>query len=161
MDKNRRRAGIKPVKPYGLTDALITDAILRDSHNPPAPLRPYVAEAYKNSFDTQLPTDILATSRRQLLQFQPNRILLYLGAFNPPHRGHLNLIRHVFDNAGDDLNIVLAIISPMDDDRLLDKFSDENNPLLLTQKQRITLWKAHGLPPNIIVWERPEGDLYK
>lgn len=75
----------------------------------------------------------------------PNRILLYPGSFNPPHKGHFDLLNYVFQEAGDDLNIVAAIILPTDDGHLTAKTRNEQNPLVLEKEKRAKLWTAHGL----------------
>ncbi|KAJ4327175.1 hypothetical protein N0V84_002437 [Fusarium piperis] len=75
-----------------------------------------------------------------------NRILLYPGSFNPPHQGHLNLLRYVVENAGEDLHIIGAIIIMTDETRLEDKLCQEENPLILTRKERVRLWRGDGIP---------------
>ncbi|KAF5000415.1 hypothetical protein FGRMN_1746 [Fusarium graminum] len=75
-----------------------------------------------------------------------NRILLFPGSFNPPHQGHLDLLKHVFDNAGEDLNIIAAIIVVTDDDRLEMKMEDKNTSIILPRKQRANLWRGNGIP---------------
>ena len=80
---------------------------------------------------------ILRTSR--LSKDQPNRILLYLGSFNPPHISHLQVLRHALESSPD-LNIVAAIIIMMDEDHLRGKNQSSGRSLVLTSKKRATLW---------------------
>ncbi|KIL96643.1 hypothetical protein FAVG1_01387 [Fusarium avenaceum] len=75
-----------------------------------------------------------------------NRILLFPGSFNPPHQGHLNLLKHVFENAGEDLNIIAAIIVVTDDDRLEMKMENKNNAIILPREKRAALWRGDGIP---------------
>ncbi|KAH7148371.1 hypothetical protein EDB81DRAFT_460752 [Dactylonectria macrodidyma] len=75
-----------------------------------------------------------------------NRILLFPGSFNPPHQGHLDLLRYVFWQSGEDLNIVAAIVVPTNDDRLKVKLSDEEYSIHLPRHQRVDLWRGKGLP---------------
>ena len=41
-----------------------------------------------------------------------NRVLSYPGSFNPPHVGHLAVLRHAFESSPD-LNIVAGIVFPV------------------------------------------------
>lgn len=75
-----------------------------------------------------------------------NRILLFPGSFNPPHKGHAELLRYVFEHARDELNIVACIIIMTNEERLEEKTSEEANPLILTRNQRISLWRGAGIP---------------
>ncbi|KAM0353075.1 hypothetical protein ACHAPU_001964 [Fusarium lateritium] len=75
-----------------------------------------------------------------------NRILLFPGSFNPPHQGHLDLLKHVFDNAGEDLNIIAAIIVVTDDDRLEMKMEDKDTAIILPRERRANLWRGNGIP---------------
>jgi hypothetical protein len=70
-----------------------------------------------------------------------NHILIYGGAFNPPHAGHLNFLKDSFLNAGRDMNFICAIIMPCSDSYLKEtKFKDTDNPLLLPYELRARLW---------------------
>ena len=82
-----------------------------------------------------------------------NRILVYPGSFNPPHNGHVALLRQALHNSGSDLNIIAAIILPLDDDSLEKKFAAQPGTLILTKKQRATLWAGeYGTGPGPSCW---------
>ncbi|KAN0089981.1 hypothetical protein V8E51_018560 [Hyaloscypha variabilis] len=78
------------------------------------------------------------------LQFgRINRILLYPGCFNPPHRGHFELLCHGKGKCGRDMCIIAAIVLPLDDESLVWKLRDQENPLIFHKDERVRLWKGH------------------
>ncbi|KAF5637268.1 uncharacterized protein FTJAE_5683 [Fusarium tjaetaba] len=81
-----------------------------------------------------------------LIRGRVNRILLFPGSFNPPHQGHLNLLKHVFHNAGADLNIIAAIIVTTDDERLKMKMERRETGIVLSREKRQNLWRGDGIP---------------
>ncbi|KAI9155449.1 Terpene cyclase ascF [Paramyrothecium foliicola] len=86
-----------------------------------------------------------------------NRILLFPGAFNPPHKGHLELLSFVYSNAGADLNVVAAIVIPTDDSKLRLKTSEEKRPLVLSKEQRVSSWNNSGIPKDCVwIYDRSE-----
>jgi cytidyltransferase-like protein len=94
------------------------------------------ARPFNNNTATQPP----------LIRGRVNRILLFPGSFNPPHQGHLNLLKHVFYNAGQDLNIIAAIIINTDDERLKMKMDKRETGIVLSREQRADLWRGDGIP---------------
>ncbi|KAM0502847.1 hypothetical protein ACHAP8_003682 [Fusarium lateritium] len=75
-----------------------------------------------------------------------NHILLYPGSFNPPHQGHLNLLKHAFENAGADLNMVAAIILLTSDEQVQNKMERRDNAIAIPQDKRVKLWRGQGIP---------------
>jgi hypothetical protein len=69
-----------------------------------------------------------------------NRVLLYAGSFNPPHVGHLSVLRHAFESSPD-LNIVAGIVLPMSVEHIEVKNYWTDRCLVLSRKQRSELWK--------------------
>ncbi|CAM1500511.1 Fc.00g096730.m01.CDS01 [Cosmosporella sp. VM-42] len=97
-----------------------------------------------------------------LRKYGMNRILLFPGSFNPPHEGHKALLRYVKENAGEDLHIVAAIVLPTDDQRLEDKTSEDENPLVLTKEQRVNLWRGQNLRNNWVwIYDQSEPNWAK
>ncbi|KAL8988115.1 MAG: hypothetical protein Q9169_008610 [Polycauliona sp. 2 TL-2023] len=70
-----------------------------------------------------------------------NRILMYPGSFNPPHHGHLELLQHAFGDCGSDLNVIAAIIVPLNDNSLERKTRNERNAKVFTKAERVRLWQ--------------------
>lgn len=70
-----------------------------------------------------------------------NRILVYPGSFNPPHRGHLHLLKHVFMRGTYDLNVIAAIIVPRSDESVSRKVQKEDGKFMFGNDERCLLWK--------------------
>ncbi|KAF9769865.1 hypothetical protein IL306_012646 [Fusarium sp. DS 682] len=86
-----------------------------------------------------------------------NRTLLFPGSFNPPHQGHLNLLKHVFYNAGGDLQLRAAIIITTDDERLKMKMERRETGIVLSREQRVNLWRGNGTADWVWVYENTEA----
>ena len=69
-----------------------------------------------------------------------NRVLRYRGAFNPPHVGHLGVLRHAFESSPD-LNIVAGIVCPAAAEQIEEKNWRSGRCLVLSREQRSELWK--------------------
>lgn len=69
-----------------------------------------------------------------------NRILLYAGSFNPPHRGHEALLHRALE-CSEDINVIAAIVLPLDDRAVEAKCRGEG--LVLAKHERVRLWGGH------------------
>ena len=69
-----------------------------------------------------------------------NRVMIYYGAFNPPHVGHLGVLCHAFQSSAD-LNIVAGLVYPLDVSLIERKNSTSNRRLVLSEEQRSELWE--------------------
>ncbi|KAI1454546.1 hypothetical protein F4805DRAFT_309060 [Annulohypoxylon moriforme] len=70
-----------------------------------------------------------------------NRILLYNGCFNPPHRGHLAHLQHAFRHCGADINVVGALVLVAANHFIQWKYGRNSNDIRLDVKQRVDLWR--------------------
>jgi hypothetical protein len=68
-----------------------------------------------------------------LLRRNRSRILFYPGSFNSLHRGHRALLEHGFGQNGEDVNIIAAIILPLDDESLGRKVAAQGGTPVLTK----------------------------
>ncbi|KAK8125308.1 uncharacterized protein PG998_001067 [Apiospora kogelbergensis] len=69
-----------------------------------------------------------------------NRILYYTGSFNPPHAGHLAILKHAFDHCDRHYNVVAVVVEMASDQTLQHKFRDQPGTLLLNSAQRVQIW---------------------
>ena len=95
-------------------------------------------------------------SAPKLTNYRTNRILTYCGAFNPPHRGHLHLLKHVFTRGTPGMNVIAAIILPRSDERLAQKVKAEDGKFMLGLDERRLLWEQDVcFPPWAWVYNQP------
>ena len=80
-------------------------------------------------------------SSPMLEKTRTNRILAYCGSFNPPHRGHLHLLKHAFTRGTHDLNVIAAIIVPRSDQSVANKVKAEKGNFMFGIDERSLLWK--------------------
>jgi hypothetical protein len=121
----------------------------------------YIEEAYSPDTSTDIrPFGTKGDESGPLLRPRGiNRILLYPGSFNPPHKGHLDLLSYVLHNAGHDLQITAAFIILTDNDALVEKTRNEDCPLILDRKERIDLWCKSGLSTDRVwLFDRTENE---
>ena len=90
-----------------------------------------------------------------LTKTEVNQIIVYPGSFNPPHRGHLHLLKHVFTRGTHDLNVIAAIILPRSDESVRRKVDVEKGLFRFGRDERCFLWKQDVcFPPWAWVYEK-------
>ena len=90
-----------------------------------------------------------------LTKTEINQIIVYPGSFNPPHRGHLHLLTHVFTRGTHDLNVIAAILLPRSDESVRRKVNYENGLFMFGRTERCFLWKQDVcFPPWAWVYEK-------
>ncbi|KAF2638680.1 hypothetical protein P280DRAFT_482018 [Massarina eburnea CBS 473.64] len=108
------------------------------NHTTPARLDYYIRLAYRGN----LPGTIFANDNSPILsRGRINRIIIYSGAFNPPHKGHLELLRHAMFESSPDRNYIAAIVLPRSDQFIMKKTPTDCR---LTCKDRARLWQTEG-----------------
>lgn len=70
-----------------------------------------------------------------------NRILIFPGSFNPPHRGHMHLLKHAFLHGAHDLNMIAATVVPCSDEGVSRKLKAEDGKFMFGREERSLLWK--------------------
>ena len=93
-----------------------------------------------------------------------NRILLYPGCFNPPHLGHYELLRKAFWGSGRDMNLVAAIVVPLDDALLRaklrgrDKSRGRDKEIVFTKSERVRLWNDNVRSDWFWIYNRSDDE---
>lgn len=95
-----------------------------------------------------------------LLKEQKNRIPFYKGSFSPPHIGHLAVLKHAFEHGGKDLNMVAAIVKPVDDCSRPATATCSGKVISFSMEERVALWKGDDrLPARAWVYEDSMAEL--
>ncbi|KYK58498.1 hypothetical protein DCS_05514 [Drechmeria coniospora] len=97
----------------------------------------------------------------------PNHILLFPGSFNPPHTGHLALLRHILFAQGPGVSPIGAVVVLTDDVKLAAKNHRDERPFLLPKAKRAALWRQANVPRDRVwvfdgsedEWKRLKGEL--
>lgn len=113
----------------------------------------YMRMAVPSQYDSSLLHLINANGHdaRQLSALTPgmvNRVLLFPGAFNPPHQGHLALLNHVLAETMISLNIKGVIIFPHDDDQVQEKLKGKQHSRVFQKGCRALWWRKGGVPAD-------------
>ncbi|KAI4864960.1 hypothetical protein F4820DRAFT_422202 [Hypoxylon rubiginosum] len=91
--------------------------------------------------------------RPQLEQRLMNRIILYTGCFNPPHRGHQEMLNRVF-SCTRDINVIAAIVKPIGG-----QSKEYTDDVSFTRDQKIQLWTGNQGPHDWLwVYDRSSDE---
>ncbi|KAL8935783.1 MAG: hypothetical protein Q9211_004516 [Gyalolechia sp. 1 TL-2023] len=96
----------------------------------------------------------------ELSRKRTNVLLVYRGAFNPPHRGHLALLWHAYTQLARDLNVIAAIVHPGSDERVKNKcmrYSPGERRFIPLRDRRRLWMEDPNFPPWAWVFEHFEG----
>lgn len=116
-------------------------------------LRPASDQIFRHAPNVTLPT---------LRDNQENRVLVFPGAFNPPHLGHTGLLWHVYLSLSS--STIAAIILPMKSSSVtkkkLTKASNrkDRRTFALSSHQRRQLWQDEVLGRFVWVWPEDHCD---
>lgn len=95
----------------------------------------------------------------ELSKKRTNVVLVYRGAFNPPHRGHLAFLWHTYTQLAKDLNIIAAIVYPRSDVSVREKcdYYPPGERHFIPLRDRRRLWmKDANFPPWACVLDLAE-----
>ena len=121
-----------------------------------------VRSKYPGNFSTLDPFPEANLQAPILLKGQTNRILVYKGCFSPPHIGHLALLKHAFEHGGRDLNMIAAIVSPVEGCGRPAMAKCSGKVIPFTMEERVALWKKdERLPEWAWVYEHSMAELQK
>ncbi|CEJ92606.1 hypothetical protein VHEMI08247 [[Torrubiella] hemipterigena] len=81
-----------------------------------------------------------------------NLILVYGGSFNPPHRGHLDVLLSVLRP---EVSPIAIVVLPSENFHLRNKLIDSHPEFFLSRERRANLWNAMPMIPKDKVWVWP------
>ncbi|KAG9505032.1 hypothetical protein J7337_001998 [Fusarium musae] len=113
-------------------------------------LRPYLESAYREvRLSTEAALDPLQKLDGHLKKGQDNLILVYGGSFNPPHRGHLDVLLSALHPV---VNAVAVVVLPSEDFHLRHKLKNSHPEFFMSRKTRAALWAEMPQVPRSKVW---------
>lgn len=116
-------------------------------------LQVYLKHAYK---EVRLALDSLLSSVDRIDgTLQPGRdnlILVYGGSFNPPHRGHVDVLLSALRF---EVSPIAIVVLPSEDFHLRNKVAESHPEFFLSRERRADLWNAMPTIPKDKVWVWP------
>ncbi|KAH7490630.1 hypothetical protein FOMA001_g2237 [Fusarium oxysporum f. sp. matthiolae] len=113
-------------------------------------LRPYLEAAYREvRLSTGTALNPLQKLDCHLKKGQDNLILVYGGSFNPPHRGHLEVLLSALHPV---VNAVAVVVLPSEDFHLRHKLTNSHPEFFMSRKTRAALWAEMPQVPKNKVW---------
>ncbi|CVL08548.1 uncharacterized protein FMAN_05239 [Fusarium mangiferae] len=113
-------------------------------------LRPYLEAAYREvRLSTEVALNPLQKLDCHLNKGQDNLILVYGGSFNPPHRGHLDVLLSALHPV---VNAVAIVVLPSEDFHLRHKLANSHPEFFMSRKMRAALWAEMPQVPRNKVW---------
>ncbi|CEI41870.1 hypothetical protein FVEN_g3804 [Fusarium venenatum] len=113
-------------------------------------LRPYFEAAFREvRLSTETALNPLQKLDCHLKKGQDNLILVYGGSFNPPHRGHLDVLLSALHPL---VNAVAVVVLPSEDFHLRHKLANSHPEFFMSRKTRAALWAEMPQVPKDNVW---------
>lgn len=113
-------------------------------------LKRYLELAYK---DAQLTSDAALGSLQRitgtLSRDSDNLVLVYGGSFNPPHRGHVDVL---FSLLRPEVAALAVVVLPSEDFHLRHKVANKYPGFFLRQDRKVAVWEALRSIPRDRVW---------
>jgi hypothetical protein len=120
-----------------------------------ASLERYIREASRLPKGSTIFARVPGVQEPTLERHRSNRVLVFKGCFNPPHRGHRELLLHTY--LCTDSKTIAAIVAPRDDDDLDPKYLQQS--LTFTEQQRKQLWQDDILQPFTWIYPGSQRDI--
>ncbi|KAL7931306.1 hypothetical protein V8C35DRAFT_310065 [Trichoderma chlorosporum] len=117
------------------------------------PLKHYLQAAYKEFFaNSEVQTDAFQQLTTELHRENDNILLVYSGAFNPPHPGHVEALLSGLKLETLRLTTVGIVIVPCTDEYVKSKLIDGQPYVFLSEARRADIWDAIPSIPKTTVW---------
>ncbi|KAF2720989.1 hypothetical protein K431DRAFT_294682 [Polychaeton citri CBS 116435] len=113
-------------------------------------LKNYLQMAYREArLTSKADLDTFQHLEGTLRRDHENLILVYGGSFNPPHRGHLDVL---LSGLRPEVTAVAIVVLPSEDFHLRHKVANSHPDFFLRMERRADLWSAIPSVPEVKVW---------